>query len=392
MIQRLLRPMLAIMLVLIGFLAVLPQPAQADRSAVWLAPPSSDASSGFAQAIAPRNWRFPQDFGPHEAYQTEWWYYTGNLETSEGRPFGFQLTFFRQALHPEQDVPTVATASPWRSNQIYSAHFTVSDIAQQRFYPEERFSRGSVGLAGAAAAPYQVWLANWSATEFANDQVRLQAQTSEATLDLVLTQSSPPILHGDRGLIQKGLEPGAASYYYSQVQQPTIGTLTLKGQTYAVTGVTWTDHEYATHPLSVGTLGWDWFSIQFDNGAALMLYLLRHADGSLEPTSAGTFISADGAVTPLSWQDWRIQVLDTWKSTKSGATYPAQWQLSIPKLDLTLRGKSLISNQELSTATTTYWEGAVAFHGKLQRNNVEGKGYIELTGYADRLDSLLAVN
>ena len=390
MIQRLIRPIVAIMLIVGSFLAVLTQPALANSSAVWPDSPLSEAPSGFAQAIAPRDWRFPQDFGPHEAYQTEWWYYTGNLETAEGRQFGFQLTFFRQGLLPEGLVPAAAGVSPWRSNQIYSAHFTVSDIAQQRFYPEERFSRGSVGLAGAAAEPYQVWLANWSATEMETGQVRLQAQTSEAAIDLLLTQSSPPVLHGDRGWIQKGLEPGAAAYYYSLVQQPTTGTLTLEGRTYRVTGLTWKDHEYATNPLSVGTLGWDWFSVQFDNGAALMLYLLRHEDGSPERTSAGTFVSVDGAITSLSWQDWRMDVLDTWRSAKSGATYPAQWQLSIPQLDLTLHGKSLMPNQELSTSTATYWEGVVGFRGKLQGEDLQGKGYVELTGYADRLDGLLA--
>ena len=390
MTPRLLRPILAIILVLSSFLALLPQPALADSSDFWLDSPIADALSGFAPAIAPRDWQFPQDFGPHEAYQTEWWYYTGNLETAEGRPFGFQLTFFRQALLPERLVPAESAVSPWRSNQIYSAHLTVSDIAQQRFFPEERFSRGSVGLAGAEAEPYHIWLANWSATEVENGQVRLQAQTSEAAIDLMLTQSSPPILHGDRGLFQKGPEPGAAAYYYSLVQQPTTGTLSLNGQTYEVTGVTWKDHEYATNPLSLGTLGWDWFSVQFDNGAALMLYLLRHADGSLEPTSAGTFVSADGTATSLSWHDWQMQVLDTWKSAKSGATYPAQWQLSIPKLDLRLRGKPLMPNQELNTSTATYWEGAVGFQGELQGEGVQGKGYVELTGYADRLDSLLA--
>ena len=283
-----------------------------------------------------------------------------------------------------------AAVSPWRSRQVYSAHFTVSDIDQQRFYPEERFSRGSVGLAGAEAEPYQVWLADWSAAEVKAAQVRLQAQTSEAAIDLVLSQKFPPILHGDRGLFQKGFEPGAASYYYSQVQQPTSGTLTLQGQNYAVTGITWTDHEYATNPLSAGTRGWNWFSLQFDNGAALMLYLLRHEDGSPEPTSAGTYVSADGTITPLSWRDWRLDVMDTWKSAKSSAAYPAQWRLSIPKLDLTLSGKPLMPNQELTTSTASYWEGAVAFQGKLQGEEADGKGYVELTGYADRLDGLLA--
>lgn len=359
----------------------------ASTQLTWLDVPTAD-TSGFRKAMAPQAWQFPQDFGPHEDYQTEWWYYTGNLETTAGRPFGFQLTFFRQALTPDQ--PTIAQPSQWRSRQIYSAHFTVSDVAQTAFYPYERFSRGNVQLAGAEAAPYQVWLEDWSATEIAPGQVRLQAQSPEVALDLVVEQTQPPVLQGDRGLSTKGLEPGNASYYYSLVQQPTSGTVTVKGQSYPVTGLTWKDHEYSTSSLSAGTVGWDWFSMQFDNGSALMLYLLRHDDGSLEPTSAGTFVSASGDVQPLTWQDWQIEVLNTWKSPKSGAVYPSKWALQIPKLQLTLQGKPLMANQELNTSTATYWEGAVAFEGSQNNQSLHGKGYVELTGYADRLDALLS--
>lgn len=356
----------------------------ANTQLTWLDFPAD--ASGFQKAIAPKPWHFPEDFGPHKAYQTEWWYYTGNLETEEGRPFGFQLTFFRQALTPQSEV----TPSHWRGNQIYSAHFTISDIQARHFYPYERFSRGNLELAGAEGQPYHVWLQDWSATEVEPGKVRLQAQTPEAALDLVVSQTLPPILQGDRGLLIKGIEPGNASYYYSLVQQPTSGTITLEGNTYNVRGTTWKDHEYSTRTLAVGTIGWDWFSMQFDNGSALMLYLLRHEDGTLEPTSAGTFITADGTTETVSAQDWSVKVLDTWKSHQSKAVYPAKWAIEIPKLQLRLQGKAMMPDQELNTSTATYWEGAVAFEGSFKDQPLQGKGYVELTGYADRLDSLLA--
>jgi len=353
----------------------------------WLDAPQSD-TAGFRKAMAPKSWHFPQDFGPHENYQTEWWYYTGNLATADGSDFGFQLTFFRQALTPT--VQTDATRSNWRGNQIYSAHFTISDIANQQFYPDERFSRGKLALAGATAQPYQVWLEDWSATATAPDTVRLQAQNAAVALDLLVKQTQPPVLQGDRGLSAKGLELGNASYYYSLVQQQTTGTITIKGKTYTVSGLTWKDHEYSTSSLSPGTIGWDWFSVQFENGSALMLYGLRHEDGTLEPTSAGTFVAADGKTQPLTGQDWKIQVLNTWNSQKSGATYPAKWGIAIPKLDLVLTAAPLLSNQELTTSTATYWEGAVAFKGTQHGHPLMGKGYVELTGYADRLDTVLS--
>jgi predicted secreted hydrolase len=375
----------------VAFGGFLGSPAYAANAQLtWLDAPVN--TSEFRKVTAPQTWQFPQDFGAHEDYQTEWWYYTGNLETSEGRPFGFQLTFFRQALMPPLeplDDPPIA-ASNWRSQQVYSAHFTISDIADRHFYPFERFSRGNVNLAGVTASPYQVWVEDWSANEVSSGNVRLQAQTAEVALDLQVAQTLPPVLQGDRGFSIKGLEPGNASYYYSLVQQPTTGKITVSGKTYEITGLTWKDHEYSTSSLSAGTVGWDWFSMQFDNGSALMLYLLRHDDGTLESTSAGTYIAADGETQPLSAQDWQVKVLDTWKSPKSGAVYPAKWTIAIPKLDLALQAKPLMSNQELNTSTATYWEGAVAFEGSSANQPIRGKGYVELTGYADRLDALLS--
>ncbi|EKQ67654.1 putative secreted hydrolase [Leptolyngbyaceae cyanobacterium JSC-12] len=355
----------------------------------WQALPAID-TSGFEKAIAPRIWHFPEDFGAHETYQTEWWYYTGNLETAEGREFGFQLTFFRQALHPPTEISTAS--SHWRSHQIYSAHFTISDIASNRFYPYERFSRGVVQLAGAQTNPYHVWLEDWSATEIEPGVVRLQAQTSDVALDLTVKQTLLPVLQGDRGLSIKGAEPGNASYYYSLVQQPTHGTITINGKSFTVSGLTWKDHEYSTSSLSPGTVGWDWFSLQFNNGSALMLYLLRHEDGTPEPTSAATFISSTGELTSLTSADWTLEVLNTWKSPQSQAIYPAKWALQIPRLNLTLQGQALMPNQELNTSTATYWEGAVAFQGTLQNQPLQGKGYVELTGYADRLDTILSAS
>jgi predicted secreted hydrolase len=381
-------------IVWIGFLGLI-QPVWAATELSWLeAKPADEA--GFEKAMAVKPWQFPQDFGPHEGYQTEWWYYTGNLATGAdvssegkgqaGREFGFQLTFFRQALQPEA---AVGARSNWRGNQIYSAHLTVSDIAEQQFYPYERFSRGTVGLAGAEAEPYQVWLEDWSATEVESGKVRLQAKTDQIGLDLIVEQTAP-VLQGDRGLSVKGLEPGNASYYYSLVQQPTAGTITVQDKSYPVTGLTWKDHEYSTSSLSAGTVGWDWFSMQFDNGSALMLYLLRHEDGTPESTSAGTYIAASGETIALSWEDWQVKVLDTWKSPQNGAVYPAKWTIEIPKLDMALRAGALMPNQELNVATATYWEGAVGFEGRQGDEVLRGKGYVELTGYADRLDALLS--
>lgn len=327
--------------------------------------------------------KFPRDLGAHEDYQTEWWYYTGNLESDAGRPFGYELTIFRRGLTPGL-VQAAASDSQWRSNQVYFAHFTVSDIASQTFYPAGRFSRGAAGLAGAQAKPYQVWLDDWAIQELQPGRVQLKAKANDMAIDLVLEQTLPPVLQGDRGYSVKGSEPGNASYYYSIVQQRTKGKITVKDETFTVTGTSWKDHEYSTTALSAGVEGWDWFSLQFKDGSALMLYSLRRKDGTTSEQSSGTFIAADGVTQHLNKEDWTVKVLSTWKSPNSGAMYPAQWQIAIPKLDETLTVKPYMPNQELNISTT-YWEGAVQVSGQQSGQSIQGKGYVELTGYSQGL-------
>lgn len=374
-------------LALLGSIAFILFPSQkvtasGQATVEWLST-ASPSERKFKQVFAPTEIIFPRDLGAHEDYQTEWWYYTGNLKTSTGRPFGFELTFFRRALAPKNQSISLQSASHWRSNQVYFAHFSISDIAQSKFSASERFNRDAVGLAGAQAEPYSVWLDDWSATEVTPGQVRLKAKTDQVALDLLLQQTLPPVLQGDRGYSRKGPEPGNASYYYSIVQQKTTGTVTLGEETFAVKGLSWKDHEYSTSFLSAGVIGWDWFSLQFDDGTALMLYLLRRENGTIEPLSSGNFIAADGKVELLSASDWQVEVLNTWKSPYSGAKYPAHWQISIPKLGLSLEGKPLMANQELNISTV-YWEGAVNFHGEMAAKPVTASGYIEMTGYANK--------
>jgi predicted secreted hydrolase len=361
-------------------------PAWARTTVKWAdAPPESTAN--FSKATKPGQIQFPRDLGAHPDFKSEWWYYTGNLQTAEGREFGLELTFFRQAIEPQ----AVASKgeSNWRSNQIYSAHFAISDIADRQFYFQDRFSRDAVKLAGASSQPYRIWLEDWSATAGDNNTVRLQAALPEGAIDLTVQQPLPPVLQGDRGLSIKGNGEGNASYYYSIVQQPTQGTIMVKGKTYNVTGITWKDHEYSTSSLDPGTIGWNWFSAQFEDGNALMLYVLRQEDGQISPRSAGTYITANGKTQSLKAEDYVVTPLETWKSPNTKANYPIHWNVSIPKLDLTFQVNALMPNQELNTATAKYWEGAVKYEGQQGDRPITGRGYVELTGYADRLDQLL---
>jgi predicted secreted hydrolase len=338
----------------------------------------SEADAGFARALAPRPFNFPGDHGPHPEFRNEWWYFTGNLDDEAGRRFGFELTFFRFAL-----APAVAeTESAWRSKQVYIAHLALSDAGEGRFHFGQRYSRGALGLAGAQAAPFRVWLEDWQAAEGVDGREwQLVAKDDDFAIELSLVPLRAPVLHGEDGLSQKSSEAGNASYYYSITRLETTGTLRVGDRAYRVSGLTWLDREWSSSALAAGQAGWDWFALQLSDGSDLMFYSLRRKDGSRHEASAGSWISPQGEVTHLSSGDVEIMVLDHWSSPQGGS-YPAQWRLRVPRLGLDVSVTPIIPDQELTT-TVRYWEGAVDVAGDRGDTSISGRGYVELTGYAD---------
>ena len=337
---------------------------------------------GFALADGSRPLSLPQDQGPHPDFQTEWWYYTGNLEAQDGRHFGYQLTFFRRALLPPQLV--VQRPSDWATNQVYMAHFALTDVAANSYQAFERLSRGAAGLAGAQSEPYSVWLEDWQVSQVSTNTYQLQAQQEGIAIQLSLQDSKGFILQGDHGYSRKGPAAGQASYYYSQTRLETQGKVTSGGNVYSVNGLSWMDHEFSTSALDKNQAGWDWFALQLDDQSELMVYQLRRADGSIDPFSSGSYIAPDGSVRSLARQDFQIQVLGTWTSPHTQAKYPAGWTVQVPEENLILNIKPYIADQELNVSYA-YWEGAVKFSGTHNGNPVSGSGYVELTGYATSL-------
>jgi predicted secreted hydrolase len=340
--------------------------------------------AGFARALAPRPFAFPDDHGPHPEFRTEWWYYTGNLETSAGRHVGFQLTFFRTALAPPEPGAAAERPSAWAATQLYLAHFALTDTAGRRFHAASRLSREALGLAGARARPFRVWLEDWSAEGLAPGglPVRLRAAEGEVAIDLALGSDKPIVRQGDRGLSRKGPEPGNASYYYSLTRMPARGTVRVGAESLEVSGLAWMDREWSTSALGRDLAGWDWLALQLDDGRDLMVYQLRRRDGSADPHGAGALIAADGATRPLAAEDVTLEVLDHWTSPRSRVRYPGRWRLTIPGAELRLEITPRLADQELIVGTR-YWEGAVRVQGSAGGRPASGRGYVELVGYGE---------
>ena len=343
---------------------------------------------------ADRTIALPADHVSHPDYKIEWWYYTGNLDTPEGRRFGYQVTFFRVGVNR-----TPPNASRWAVRDLHMAHFAVSDLSAGRFHVFDRLQREGAGWAGAATDRYAVWNGTWAVRANPDGSHHLQARHAgdadnadsadsaskqQIALDLTLTNTTRAMAHGRDGYSRKGREEGNASAYYSLPRLVTRGTLEIDGKRHEVTGSSWMDHEFGSSVLEADQVGWDWFGLQFDDGRELMLYQMRRRDGSRDPFSSGTLMKRDGSIVRLTRDDYVLEPLEAWRSEVTGTAYPTRWRVSIPGQGLTFEVRAAMKNQELHTprsTNVTYWEGAVDVEGVNPSNGLRGRGYAELTGY-----------
>jgi predicted secreted hydrolase len=348
------------------------------------------SAAGFARALRPPTLEFPRDHGAHPEFRTEWWYVTANLDAAAGARFGIQLVFFRQALAPARpDAPPRAAALAAR--EVILAHAAVTDVEGRRFFADERLRRAAAGIAGVVGgsgpdAPFAVHCGDWSARATPDGDgflpLVLTAQGESFAFELRLAAGKPVVLQGDGGLSQKSDEPGNASIYYSLPRLPIAGRLRVADRTHEVTGEAWLDREWSTSALGPEQVGWDWFSLQLDDGSELMWYGLRRRDGAVDAWSRGCHVARDGAVTRLSPDQVEASPEGRWTAGDGAATYPARWRLrgrgAVP---FELEVEPLLADQELKLLVR-YWEGAVAVRGTRSGLPVRGRGYLEMTGYA----------
>ena len=314
-------------------------------------------------------YEFPRDHFEHEDYRTEWWYYTGNLQDTHGKRFGFELVFFRQGARRDG----AKNESAWRVDDVYLAHAAVTRIDRNEFHYEERLNRAGPGIAGASFEQRRIWNGNWQ-TKWTGERQNLTVIAENFRFDLDLQPAKPFVIHGLNGISQKAEGAGRASHYVSFPRIQVTGTLDSQ----AVHGEAWMDHEWFSEQLDPAQKGWDWFSAQFDDGTELMIFDLRRKDGSIDGYSAGTFVDRAGKPHHLTVRDFELQPLKYWKSASDPARYPVEWRVRVPSLKIDVTCRAAIQNQELlsTNGVNNYWEGAVSYTG-----SQTGRGYLEMTGY-----------
>jgi predicted secreted hydrolase len=346
----------------------------------------STTTSASQDSRQPFVFKFPRDLYDHPSYQTEWWYFTGNLESLRGKHYGFELTFFRSY------EPTGAPAGQPQYIPIIFADLAVSDINGQQFFFHKALAPATTAYASITENPWTIHLGEWRLTEpdSISGVFRLNAQQDDFGVDLALVPEGPPVLNGVNGLFELAGSDGQGPEYFEYYSIPRVqaeGAIRVAGEVIPVHGLAWNDHEFFNLAAGQQLPPWDWFSIQLEDGSSIMLYGLRLPNGDYDPDSRGTFVSADGKVIHLLPGDFTLVPGGTRYSAESNADYPISWRISIPSLRLQLEMSTPLQDQELPVVqgggTPAYWEGASRFHGTQDGRFVQGKGYLEMTGYAE---------
>jgi predicted secreted hydrolase len=304
--------------------------------------------------------RLPADDAPHNDL-TEWWYYTGHLAGQDGKRYGFEFVVFQIE---RKGVPVV-----------YAAHAAVTDHQRGEFHFDQK-----TWTADRAPATLDLGNGAWR-LQGGSGPDRFAAALPGYGLDLTVSPSKPPALHGNDGVISFG--PVGDSYYYSDTRLAVTGTLDDHGVRETVTGEAWKDRQWGNFLVMPGG-GWDWFSLQLGDGTDVMLFLLRDLNGNPLP-SYGTLDLPDGRTQPLGANAALVRATDSWTSSHTGATYPSGWSVQIPGRELQLRLAPVLRDQELDVQQSTgnaYWEGEVTANGEEAGHPIAGQGYVELTGYA----------
>ncbi len=345
------------------------------RSLLW-AGTALGTMPTLARALPPAALEFPRDHGSHPSFRTEWWYITGHARSGQ-REFGFQVTFFRSRVDATQDM-----RSRFAAKQLVFAHAALTDVKGGKLWHDQRIAREGFDIAVATQEDTRVRLRDWTLQRDA-DGYRARIAAGDFLLDIQSARTQPVLLQGRQGLSRKGPEIAQASYYYSVPQLAVGGALTLRGQRFDVTGKAWLDHEWSQELMHPDAVGWDWIGMNLDDGSALTAFRLRRQDGSTL-WDGGSFRTANGTLHVNSPGEVVFSPQRRWTSALSQATYPVEWMIRTASDVFTV--KAVIDNQELDSRASTgaiYWEGLANLFDS--QGKQVGRGYLEMTGYAQRL-------
>ena len=308
---------------------------------------------------------FPEDEGSHDT-PVEWWYFNGMLRDEAGGEYSYHFVTF-QLEGTSGGTPHLlqATLGDHRSG----AHYDAEALALAPTQPE--------------AAGVDIATGGWiirGGPDGYDMRFPFSGADGPGGLELSAVSQREPVLHGGNGLVDMGSEAGS-TYYYSRTRLAVTGWIEDTGGRREVSGPGWMDHQWGD--ISRRDIGWDWSSIQLDDGSDLMVAVVWHPDGHRHLSGHGTYREPNGDVTHYNEDDISITPLGAWVSPETGVEYPSGWRVEVAPLGLELELTPFVEQSEFTSSVikVSYWEGAVSVAGQREGQSVTGWGFVELVGY-----------
>jgi predicted secreted hydrolase len=302
-----------------------------------------------------------------------------------GPAWGFQLTFFRSRTGLADAID-----SRFAPRQLLFAHAALTDLRARRLVHAERIVRwnGDENASRGAASlrDTQVHIGDWQLQRDGGGTYRaaLGDETAGFEWRLSLGPDAAAAASGRRRHQPQGPAPGQRQPLLQPAATGRRGRAVLgRRARAAVRGRAWLDHEWSGSLMPERAVGWDWLGINLADGAALMAFRLRDAQGA-PVWAGGTLRTRDGTSTTFGPGDVRFEPLQWWSSAATRARYPVRWRVACPAGTYVLA--ALLEAQELdgrATTGTVYWEGLSELLD--ERGDRIGLGYLEMTGYAGAL-------
>ena len=313
------------------------------------------------------------DEAVHHKNSLEWWYFTGHLhDTLTQEEYGIEYVFFHFNPRDKSDymMGNFAISIPQDSTFKYDYAIVKSDSLLTSRLPLE------LGI------PYRQ--TNWQLSgKHGSYQLKAEMISNPGfAIDLKTDPLTGAWLHGE-GTGYQHYGNYAKAGYYSYPKLETSGTLSIDGRSIPVRGSLWYDRQWNCIGVYQKEVAWDWIAMKLSDESDLMVFKLYHRKDQ-KFIYGGSYRNSKGDTFPLSSQDLKIEEKSYWQSPRTKISYPVEWLVSIPKLEMELTITPRFPDQELSLKFAAlyklhYWEGMSLVYGRRKDQPISGKAYVEIT-------------
>ena len=363
---------------------------------------------------------------PHQSSTIEWWYMNSHVTSKDGRQFSLFASFFRRLLEYNEKNKKFkyGHSITWaiyddKGNERKEKYFPVSlvdkitpkigleKIEKGEIVKDHRLRKAVLELLRKGQVPYPDRLIKedvgvseekldlyidgntFTKLDDGTYDLHLYDEEQQVGCSVNFAPQKPPVRHGDNGVV---LGVSAENMFYYFIPRCEVkGTITLKKETFEISGSGWYDHEFGKPPENKKKekeekrkdVGWNWLSTQLDSGYEISAYDLFDLSEK-KPKGVGKWaIVIDAKGNRKAYTKFNLQPLGNWTSMRTFNDYPIQWKLEIPEAKISLNVTTPFEQQEFMTVISkpAFWEGRVNTEGTFNGKAVKGPGFVERHGF-----------